>query len=130
MKLRSIEMVVRIVTSLVIASVAVAEIIDIPAFAEERSKEIHKEVKAQSGVPSTPATPAAPNTTGADDKSGLNLSDVEVVSANGSITRKRCPHSCADRGIKKADCKEWRSKMYPDVCYVEDLSKPSQAIAK
>ena len=54
--------------------------------------------------------------------------EVEVVSANGSVTRAKCPHSCVDRKIPQTSCREWRSKMYPDVCYVEDLRKPSDAV--
>lgn len=61
-------------------------------------------------------------------EAGPQGSEVEVVSANGSVTRAKCPHTCADRKIPKSSCKEWRSKMYPDVCYVEDTSKPSNAI--
>jgi hypothetical protein len=90
---------------------------------------------AEPGIPSSTTAPLLQETlsaveTAGVEESGPNLSDVEVVSANGSITRKRCPHSCVDRGIPKKSCKEWRSMMYPDVCYVEDLSKPSQAIEK
>lgn len=55
--------------------------------------------------------------------------DVEVISMNGSITRGKCPHTCEDRNIPRKDCKEWRSKMYGDRCYVEDLRMPSNAIA-
>jgi hypothetical protein len=61
-------------------------------------------------------------------EAGSKGTEVEVVSANGSITRAKCPHTCADRSIPKGSCREWRSKMYPDVCYVEDTSKPSDAI--
>jgi hypothetical protein len=61
-------------------------------------------------------------------EAGPQVGEVETVSANGSITRAKCPHSCSDRKIPKASCREWRSKMYPDVCYVEDLSKPSNAV--
>lgn len=90
---------------------------------------------AEPGRPSSTTAPLPQETisaveTASVEESGPNLNDVEVVSANGSITRKKCPHSCVDRGIPKKSCKEWRSMMYPDVCYVEDLSKPSQAIEK
>jgi hypothetical protein len=69
---------------------------------------------ASSGAPSVQA-PAEPD-------------DVEVVSMNGSVTRAKCPYTCEMRGIPRKFCREWKSRMYGDRCYVQDTRLPSNAV--
>lgn len=81
--------------------------------AQVETKEFYNTNKAIIGEPQVPPT-------------DTNL--IETVSVNGSITRGTCPHSCASRGIPKESCKEWKSNMYGDKCYVQDTRLPSNAI--
>lgn len=53
----------------------------------------------------------------------------EVISTNGSITRALCPYTCAMRRIPKGVCKVWRSRRDPNLCYVQDMRLPSDAIS-
>jgi hypothetical protein len=58
----------------------------------------------------------------------LGPNQYETISLNGSLTRALCPYSCEMRGIPKRNCREWRSLVDPEKCYVEDTRLAQHAV--
>lgn len=58
----------------------------------------------------------------------LKENEYEVISTNDSIRRALCPYTCKMRGIPKSHCREWRSQINRQKCYVQDTSLPSEAV--
>ena len=62
------------------------------------------------------------------DRDGVILPDeYEVLTENGALTRRRCPHTCEDRNLPRKFCREWKSKDQT-LCYVWDTRLPQDAV--
>jgi len=129
-------------SSLVVALSTVAGVVyaEQPAISTSRStaEPAHGVGSGESAVEQSKATSSVDGATGdsgaasgaaSEAATGELPTGVEIISANGAITRATCPHTCASRNIPKEHCREWTSKMYGDRCYVQDLRLPTSAIA-
>lgn len=53
-----------------------------------------------------------------------------IIDLSGSVTRSLCPYTCKDRGLAKAHCHMWPSKINPNECYVQDTRVASGAFSE
>ncbi len=62
-----------------------------------------------------------------DNDGVLQSDEYEVLTENGALTRRPCPHKCEDRGIPRQFCREWVSRK-GDECYIWDTRLPQDAV--
>lgn len=82
--------------------------------------------------PANAESPAAPavtpsSATAFNESVAQQGEEVQVVSANGALTRRPCPYTCEDRQLPSEHCKTWESKD-KTLCYVWDTRLPQNAV--
>jgi len=63
-----------------------------------------------------------------DTDGEIGTGEYQVISADGSITRRPCAYTCEMRGLMEGKCRTWISKIDPNLCYVQDTRSRSDAI--